>query len=77
METKFLNKKSHSAEKTGRGYPLVSPGIECYAEKGKRPAKNWGFRKVTLFVCLSGNVDFLLRKEKSIGCKDSSRSVQV
>ena len=25
----FLQKKSHNAEKTGKGDPLVSPGIVC------------------------------------------------
>ena len=29
-------KKSHSANKTGRGYPPVSPGIVCYAEKKEK-----------------------------------------
>ena len=29
----FFEKKSHNAEKTERGDPLVSPGIVCYTEK--------------------------------------------
>ena len=30
---KNVEKKSHNAEKTERGDPLVSPGIVCYAGK--------------------------------------------
>ena len=33
----FLEKKSHNAEKkTEKGDSLVSPGMACYAEKGKK-----------------------------------------
>ena len=31
----FFSKKSHNAEKSERGDPLVSPGIVCCAEKQK------------------------------------------
>ena len=37
FEEIFLQKKSHNAEKTECGDPLVSPGIACYAEKRKTP----------------------------------------
>ena len=33
----FFRKKSHNAEKTERGDPLVSPGMVCYAEKEEKP----------------------------------------
>ena len=33
----FFRKKSHNAEKSERGDPLVSPGNVCYAEKHKKP----------------------------------------
>ena len=33
----FFRKKSHNAEKTERGDPLVSPGMVCYAEKQEKP----------------------------------------
>ena len=32
----FVRKKSNNDEKTERGYPLVSPGIVCYAEKEEK-----------------------------------------
>ena len=34
---KIFRKKSHNAEKTERGDPLVSPGTVCYAEKEEKP----------------------------------------
>ena len=33
----FPEKKSHNAEKTERGDPLVSPGMVCYAGKQEKP----------------------------------------
>ena len=34
---KFPEKKSRSAKKIGRGDPLVSPGMVCYAGKQEKP----------------------------------------
>ena len=37
MAKNFRKKMSRSAEKNKRGYPLVLPGMVCYAEKQGKP----------------------------------------
>ena len=36
LAEKNCEKKSRNAKKTERGYPLVSPGSVCYAEKQEK-----------------------------------------
>ena len=78
----FLEKKSHNAEKTERGDPLVSPGMVSYAGKQEKPFWFSSLGQIVqfgaiifcrTFVELFWSVQVVLKKKTLMKSHDYSR----